>query len=91
MKRDESQERIEKLLGCIVREMVDAPEEVEITASYGGNCLVLTVRVGDGEVGKIIGKQGYNIDAIRTIMEAVAAKYRWKLWIEIDDDRGNRK
>jgi predicted RNA-binding protein YlqC (UPF0109 family) len=74
-------------LATIVRELVDSPDEVNVApaVSDGGNTIVLTVRTGSGEVGKVIGRQGKNAQALRTIMEAVAAKYRQRVVMEIAD------
>jgi hypothetical protein len=54
--------------------------------------IVLTVRTGPGEVGKVIGKRGKNAQAIRILMEAIAAKYKQRVVLEIADDtkRGPR-
>lgn len=88
----ESAERLRKLLDDLVRELVDRPDEVSVftTISDGGNTVVLTVRTANGEVGKVIGKQGRNAQAVRILLEAVAAKYKQRVVLEIDDNRRRR-
>lgn len=87
--QEESAERLRKLLADLVCELVDRPQDVTVftTISDGGNTVVLTVRTAAGEVGKVIGKQGRNAQAVRLLLEAVAAKYKQRVVLEIDDSR----
>jgi len=62
------------LVEYIAKCLVDRPEEVEVQEVAGTTTSVLELRVGDGELGKIIGKQGRTIEAIRTILSGAAAK-----------------
>ena len=91
--QDESAGRLQKLLHGLVSELVDKPHEVDVssTVSDGGNTVVLTVRTGTGEVGKVIGKQGRNAQALRVLLEAVAAKFKQRVVLEIDDLRSRRR
>lgn len=90
--QEQSAERMRKLLADLVCELVDRPEDVTVntTLSDGGNTVVLTVRTANGEVGKVIGKQGRNAQAVRILLEAVAAKYRQHVVLEIDDGKRRR-
>lgn len=84
--------KMQDLAREIVRELVDQPDGVEVqqTISDGGNTLVLTIRTSDGDMGKVIGKQGRNAQALRTILEAVAAKNKQRVVVEIADREGSR-
>ena len=79
-----------ELLRGLVEELVDNPKGVEVseTISDGGNTIVLTVRTGNGDMGKVIGKQGRNAQALRTLFEAIAAKHKQRVVLEIADCRG---
>ena len=70
---------VEYLAKCLV----DRPEEVEVHEVEGTTTSVLELRVGDGELGKIIGKHGHTIQAIRTILSGVAAKEGKRMVLEI--------
>ncbi len=70
---------VEYLAKCLV----DRPEEVEVQEIEGTTTSVLELRVGDGELGKIIGKHGHTIQAIRTILSGVAAKEGKRMILEI--------
>ena len=65
---------MKSLLENIVRSIVDKPDEVNISVNEGENSQIFELRVGDGDVGKVIGKQGKNVGAIRTLLSAATAK-----------------
>ena len=62
------------LLVDIVKSIVDKPDEVNITVTESENTQIFELRVGEGDVGKVIGKQGKNVGAIRTLLSAATAK-----------------
>lgn len=55
----------------IVKSLVDKPELVTITQTEEGNRIVIGVKVSDDDVGRIIGKDGQTIRAIRSLAYAV--------------------
>lgn len=77
---------MKKLTQSIAQALVDAPEQVEVAMVEGGHTLILKLRVGQGDAGKIIGRQGRTINAFRTILNAVAAKEKRRVILEIADD-----
>jgi len=86
--------KLRDLTRSIVQELVDRPDGVEVqeTISDGGQTIVLTVRTSDGDMGKVIGKQGRNAQALRTILEAIAAKDKMRVVMEIaDSPNGSRR
>jgi len=89
MRQEDATERLRAILERNVRALVDQPDKVSVqaTISDGGNTVVLTIDVAAGEVGKVIGKKGRNSHALRTLLEAVAAKYKQRVVIEISDDQ----
>jgi hypothetical protein len=67
----------------IVQSMVDNPEQVEINEIKGGHTTVLELKVAKEDIGKVIGKQGRNVRAIRTILFAASAKLKKRTLLEI--------
>ena len=65
---------MEKLLEDIVKTIVDKPDEVKVEVNESENTIVYELNVGDGDLGKVIGKKGRNINAIRTLLSASNAK-----------------
>jgi predicted RNA-binding protein YlqC (UPF0109 family) len=66
-----------ELVEKIVRALVDAPEEVEVQETEGTNMTLLQVRVSKEDVGKVIGKKGKNINALRTIVAGAGKGKRY--------------
>ena len=58
----------------VVKSIVDKHDEVSIEVTESENTQIYELRVGDGDVGKVIGKQGKNVGAIRTLLSAATAK-----------------
>jgi hypothetical protein len=67
----------------IVRELVDTPDEVNVTEISGDDATTYEVRVAADDLGKVIGKQGRIANALRTIVKAVAMKEKKKVYVEI--------
>lgn len=75
------------LISDIVKALVDQPEEVSVSEVEGGHTVVLELSVAKGDMGKVIGKQGRNAQAIRTILSAAAGKLRKRYVLEILEAR----
>ena len=65
---------MQKLLEDIVKSLVDKPDEVKININESENTIVYELNVGEGDLGKVIGKKGRNINSIRTLLSATNAK-----------------
>ena len=71
------------LIADIVKALVDQPEQVTVTEIEGGHTVVFEISVAKSDMGKVIGKQGRNAQAIRTILSAAAGKLRKRYVLEI--------
>ena len=65
---------MKELLTEMIKAMVDKPDEVDINLTESENTNIFELRLGDGDVGKVIGKKGRNVMALRTILSAATAK-----------------
>ena len=65
---------MKEILEVMIKAIVDLPDEVNITVTESENTNIFELRVGDGDLGKVIGKKGKNVMAIRTILSAATAK-----------------
>ena len=65
---------MKELLTEMIKAMVDKPDEVDINLTESENTNIFELRLGDGDVGKVIGKKGKNVMALRTILAAATAK-----------------
>lgn len=62
------------LVELLVRSLVNEPEEVRVDSHGDEDSVVIEVRVAQGDLGKVIGKQGRVARAIRTLAKAAAAR-----------------
>jgi predicted RNA-binding protein YlqC (UPF0109 family) len=74
---------LKELTECIVKALVDNPDKVEVKEVGGEKSIIFELRVGQGELGKVIGKEGRTAKAIRTIISAAAMKQGKRTVIEI--------
>ena len=74
---------MKELIERIARELVDLPDQVSVTEIEGGRTVVFELRVAKSDIGKIIGKRGQNVNAIRTILNAVSGKSRKQVVLEL--------
>ena len=65
---------MQKLLEDIVKSLVDKPDEVKININESDNTRIYELSVGEGDLGKVIGKKGKNVNSIRTLLSASNAK-----------------
>lgn len=71
---DQEEIAMKELIENIVKELVDKPDEVEVAPVESERTVIYELRVGDGDLGKVIGKHGRTAQAIRTIISAISAK-----------------
>ena len=71
------------LIEFITKALVDKPDEVQIREVVGEKTTVYELRVGEGDLGKVIGKHGRTIRAIRTLLSASATKENKRAVLEI--------
>jgi uncharacterized protein len=71
------------LVEQIAQALVDAPDQVQVTAVDGDQATVLELRVANGDLGKVIGKQGRTAKSIRTILGAASMKLKKRYTLEI--------
>ncbi len=76
---------MKELLTYIVQSLVEDPDKVVVEEKENGRETVLEVRVADGDMGKVIGRQGRIVRQIRILMRAVGQRQGKKVSIEILD------
>ena len=72
------------LVDAVVRPLVEVEEELDITAEEAEDGVVLVeIHVSEGDVGKVIGRQGRVIKAIRTLARAAASREGKQVEVEL--------
>ena len=90
LNESDSQDRYQKggydmkeFIEYIVKHLVDKPEEVQVNEVDGERTVVYELRVGEGDMGKIIGRRGQTAKSLRTILAAASAKTGKRAVLEI--------
>ena len=78
---------MQAFLEFVVKGLVEHPEEVSVKPVERGGTTVYELRLNPGDVGRIIGKQGVTINAIRSLLLAGSAKKGLRCAMEIVEDR----
>ena len=76
---------MKELVIYMAKTLVDNPDEVHVTEVIGEHVMMFELRVADGDVGKIIGKAGRTVRAMRTLLSASAARDGKKAVLEVID------
>jgi predicted RNA-binding protein YlqC (UPF0109 family) len=77
--------QLENLLLVLARSLVDEPERVEVSGTETGTRVDLELRVASGDMGRIIGRQGRTIRAIRSVVKAASVKLGKRVNVEVSD------
>lgn len=71
------------LVEYIAKSLADEPSQVQVSEIEGENSLILELRVGPEDMGRIIGKGGRTANAMRTLIRVLAAKQGKRVTLEI--------
>ena len=74
---------MKEFLEYIVKNLVDHPDDVNVTEVEGSRTTVYELRVGQGDLGKVIGKEGKTAKSIRTLLAAASARQGKRAVLEI--------
>lgn len=72
-------EAIEKIVGALVGDK----ESVEVSEETGDRATVIKVRVAEGDMGRIIGREGRTVKAIRSLLFAAGQKHGKRFVLDI--------
>lgn len=74
---------LKELVAYVSRALVDNPDQVEVAEIAGEQTIVLELKVAKEDLGKVIGKQGRTVKAMRSILNAASSKLRKRADLEI--------
>jgi predicted RNA-binding protein YlqC (UPF0109 family) len=74
---------MKELIEQIAKSIVEKPDEVQVRAIEGEHAVVIELRVDPDDIGKVIGKQGRTITAMRTILNAARAQKEKRQILEV--------
>ncbi len=76
---------VKDLIENIAKSIVDKPELVSVTGVEGENSVVIELKVDKDDIGRVIGKNGRTINAMRTILSATRAQKEKRQVLEVLD------
>ena len=77
---------MEEFLEYVVRQLVDYPDEMVLTRVDSGRKIVFRLQLRQSDIGKVIGKQGHTIAAIRNLLNAAAARHGQRAVLQIVEE-----
>ncbi|MGL4358040.1 KH domain-containing protein [Cetobacterium sp.] len=78
-------EKLEQLINYIIGELVETKEGIRISYDLIDDTVTFKVSVAQGEMGRVIGKNGLTANAIRGVMQAAGVKDRLNVNVEFVD------
>ena len=79
---------MQEFLDFVIRNLIDYPDEMVLTKVESPKKTLFFLRLRQSDVGKVIGKHGHTIIAIRNLLAAAAARHGEKAVLEIVEDGG---
>ncbi len=76
---------MKRLVETIVRRLSDRPEEARVTESYEGRTVVYEIAVPEGDRGRLIGREGRTVRALRAFVGAAASARGKKVIVRVRD------
>ena len=76
---------MKQLVEVIAKSLVENPDEVVVTETEKDDAIVVELKVGPADMGKVIGRQGRIIKSIRTLARAAAARSGAQVDVELLD------
>lgn len=76
---------MKELIEFLARSLVDDPDAVQVEEEQDGDRIIYRLYVADGDMGKVIGKQGRIANAMRDLLKVAAVRHGARASLEIGD------
>jgi predicted RNA-binding protein YlqC (UPF0109 family) len=76
---------MKELVEYIAKALVDNPDQVTVTEDANGPNILLELHVGPGDMGRVIGRQGRVVNAMRALVQFSASRQTKRAQLEIVD------
>ncbi len=77
---------MKEVLEYVARALVDEPDAVEVTEIEGDGSVMLKLKVAPDDMGKVIGKRGRTVRAIRSVVRAAGSLQGVSTMVEIVEE-----
>ena len=79
---------VEEFLEYIIRQLIEFPEEMVLSKVEAPKKVTFRLQLRQSDIGKVIGKHGHTIDAIRNLLSAAAARHGQRVTLQIVEEGG---
>ena len=76
---------MKELVEYLVKSLADHPEEVVLIEREEDDTILMELKIATDDLGKIIGKSGNTINAIRTVVQAAASSHKKRIKLDVAD------
>ena len=74
---------MEQLVEYLVKSLADHPDEVTLESREEDDTIVMELKISPEDLGKVIGKNGNTINAIRTVLQAAASSHKKRVKLDV--------
>jgi uncharacterized protein len=79
---------MKELVEFLVKSLAEHPDQVSLTEDSGDDYVLMELKVATDDLGKIIGKRGNTVNAIRVVLQAAASSRKKRARLEVMDANG---
>lgn len=76
---------MEEFLRYVVASLIENPDEMVLTRTDAPRKVIFQLKLRKSEIGKVIGRQGRTVAALRTLLSASASRHGQKVLLQIED------
>jgi uncharacterized protein len=77
---------VEEFLEYVIRQLIEFPDEMILTKVESPRKVIFKLQLRQSDVGKVIGKHGQTINAIRNLLNAAASRQAQRVLLQIDEE-----
>lgn len=77
---------MEEFLEFVIRQLIEFPEEMVLTRAESPKKVVFKLQLRQSDIGRVIGKHGQTINAIRNLLSAAASRHGQRAILQIDEE-----
>jgi predicted RNA-binding protein YlqC (UPF0109 family) len=81
--REDKEVKMKALIKYIAQALVDYPEDVRVSETEGQTTVIIGLKVAKDDIGKVLGKQGRTVSAMRIILSGASGKVKKRAILEI--------
>jgi len=78
-------------LEFVIKQLVDHPDEVKVERTVDEMGVLLTLKINPEDMGYVIGREGQNARAVRTLLRIVGARNNARVNLKIEEPAGGRR